>query len=282
MNLGLAGHHVLIVDDIEANRRMLSMQMKRWGITWTEASTGEEAMALLVKGEKFDAALIDFQMPHTDGIMLAREIRRFTQDNFPLLLVSSQAGDVSVEELQRTGFSAILAKPVRQNLLRSTLQEIFKNRHDALTASGKMLSVKSSPPKPLNILVVEDNETNQKVARQILHRLGYEIDLSNNGVEALEAVERKAYDIIFMDIHMPEMDGLEATLEIRKKSPPGQGPKIVALTADVLADEREKCLNAGMNDYIPKPVKIETLQNILEKYCGSGCDESSNGAEPSA
>ena len=262
-NVGLTGHHVLIVDDIETNRRMLTLQMKRCGITSEGASTGREALALLQGGKKFDAALIDFQMPHTDGIMLAREIRRITEDHFPLLLVSSQAGDVTMEELHRVGFSAVLAKPVRQNLLRSTLREIFKNRRNAILPLDD--GAASEPVRPINILVVEDNLTNQKVARQILKRIGYEIDIANNGVEAVDAVEKKAYDLIFMDIHMPEMNGLEATREIRKKFLSGQGPKIIALTADVLAGEREICLEAGMEDYVSKPVKIETLKAIIKK-----------------
>jgi PAS domain S-box-containing protein len=268
MNVGLAGHHVLIVDDIETNRRMLSLQMKRCGITSTVTSTGREALAILRRGEKFDAALIDFQMPHTDGIMLAREIRRIC-NNFPLLLISSQAGDVSMEELHRVGFSAVLAKPVRHNLLRSTLREIFKTLEDETSSSDENLSPESALPPSLNILVVEDNLTNQKVAQHILKRVGYEIDLANNGVEALRAVEKKAYDIIFMDIHMPEMDGLKATREIRKKTSIGPKPKIIALTADILTGEREKCLAAGMDDYVPKPIKIETLKAIIKNFTSS-------------
>jgi PAS domain S-box-containing protein len=264
MNLGLAGHHVLIVDDIETNRRMLTLQMKRCGITAEGASTGREALALLQQPEKkFDAALIDFQMPHTDGVMLAREIRRITQDHLPLLLVSSQAGDIGMEELHRVGFSAVLAKPVRQNLLRSTLREIFKNRHNAIIPLDDAAAGEPVLPYPVNILVVEDNLTNQKVAAQILKRIGYDMDLASNGVEAVAAVEKKAYDIIFMDIHMPEMNGLEATRQIRKKFLSGQGPKIIALTADVLAGERERCLEAGMDDYLSKPVKIENLKEII-------------------
>ncbi len=266
MKMGLAGHHVMIVDDIKVNRQMLILQMKRCGITSIEASSGEEAMALLHRGEKFDAALIDFQMPHTDGIMLAREIRRATQDNFPLLLVSSQAGDVSIEELHRAGFSAILAKPVRQNLLRSALREIFESRNKTISLLDDDAAKKAAEQPPLNILVVEDSLTNQKVAQQILKRIGYDIDLANNGIEALAAVEKKTYDIIFMDIHMPEMDGMEATRILREKPPVGQRPRIIALTADVLTGERERCLEIGMDDYIPKPIKVDTLKTIIKNF----------------
>jgi len=264
LDAGLAGHHVLIVDDIETNRRMLSLQLKRCGITSTVTSTGQEALAFLQEGKKFDAALIDFQMPHTDGVMLAREIRRICPDNLPLLLVSSQAGDVSMDELHRVGFSAVLAKPVRHNLLRSTLREIFKTQRDAASPSEDSPTPEPDVLRPLNILVVEDNLTNQKVAQHILKRLGYDIDLAHNGIEALTAVDKKKYDLIFMDIHMPQMDGMEATREIRKKLPRDQGPKIVALTADILTGERERCLSAGMDDYVPKPIKIETLKTILK------------------
>jgi PAS domain S-box-containing protein len=259
----LAGRRVLIVDDIETNRRMLTLQLSRWGMTWVDVPTGEEGLLLLEKGEQFDAALIDFQMPNMDGIMVARQIGRTLKAHpLPLILISSQTGDISITELNQAGFSAVLAKPLRQNLLRSTLQQVFRNPTGAI----------SPPPPtevvifvPLNILVVEDNLTNQKVARQILRRLGYETDMVSNGKEALVEVRKKTYDLILMDIHMPELDGLEATREIRKISSPTVPPMIIALTADVLKGEREVCLAVGMDDYLTKPVKIENLKAVIEK-----------------
>jgi PAS domain S-box-containing protein len=260
----LAGRRVLIVDDIETNRRMLTLQLARWGITWVDVPTGEQALDLLERGEKFDAGLIDFQMPITDGLMVARQISRTLKEHpLPLVLISSQTGSVSVAELKEAGYSAILAKPLRQNLLRSTLQQIFLN------PSGQVLLTSPEQPEvalePLNLLVVEDNKTNQKVARQILKRLGYETDVVNNGKEAVTAVKIKAYDLIFMDVHMPELDGLAATREIRKLNFPRGAPVIIALTADALQGEREICLAAGMDDYLTKPIKIEGLKAVIDK-----------------
>ena len=259
----LVGRRVLIVDDIETNRRMLTLQLARWGMTWVEVSSGQEALSLLEKGERFDVALIDFQMPNTNGIMVARQISRILKDyHLPLILISSQTGDISIAELNRAGFSAVLAKPLRQNLLRSSLQQVLRNPSAPIPvpAAQNLAAV-----IPLRILVVEDNVTNQKVVRQILKRLGYETDLASNGYEAIQAVKNKSYDLIFMDIHMPEMDGLEATREIRKKIFVHNPPVIIALTADVLKGERELCLRAGMDDYLTKPIKIESLKAVIQK-----------------
>jgi two-component system sensor histidine kinase/response regulator len=258
-DLDLEGHRVLIVDDIEMNRRMLALQLERWGIAWADVATGHEAVDLLRKGERFDIGLIDFQMPHTDGIMVAREIRRVAPE-LPLVLVSSQTGDISMEELTRAGYCAVLAKPVRQNLLRSTLQQVFRDPNVQIAPTV----VKSVTRVPLSILVVEDNPTNQKVATQIVKRLGYTVDIANNGKAGVSAAERKHYDLILMDVHMPEMDGLQATRLIRSSKLITRRPMIVALTADVLVGEREVCIEAGMDDYLTKPVKIEVLKNVLE------------------
>ena len=260
----LTGRRVLIIDDVETNRRMLTLQLARWGVSWVDVSTGEEALNLLRKGERFDAALIDFQMPDTDGIMVAREISRVIKDPLlPLILISSQTGDISMEEFKKAGFSAVLAKPVRQKLLCSTLLQAFRapaKRSETVVLLGSDKRATES----LNILTVEDNFTNQKVAQQILKRIGYETDLANNGCEAILAVGRKAYDLIFMDIHMPELDGLEATREIRRKHSLYGSPMIVALTADVLKGEREVCLQAGMDGYLTKPIKIDALKEVIE------------------
>jgi PAS domain S-box-containing protein len=260
----LAGRRVLIVDDNETNRRMLALQLARWDMTWVETSSAAEALEIL-RTEHFDLALLDFQMPDTNGLMLARQIRQAAgHPSLPLVLVSSQTGDISMEELKQAGFSAVIAKPVRQNILRSSLQEVLSPAGPPSAVHLAGLNGKG-PHRPIHILVVEDNVTNQKVAQQILKRLGYESDLAANGVEAVHAAESRSYDLILMDVHMPEMDGLEATRHIREKSALTGYPQIIALTADVLKGEREICLTAGMDDYITKPIKIEMLKVILER-----------------
>ena len=261
------GKHVLIVDDNEVNRRMLSLRLARWQMTWKETSNAQQALEILATSEHFDAAFLDFQMPDTDGVMLARKIRRLpNRSALPLVLASSQTGEVPASEIMKAGFSAVIAKPVRQNILRSTLQEVMVPA--GLTAvANRILRASGQIPKlSLRILIVEDNVTNQKVAQQILKRVGYDSDLAANGVEAVAAAEKLRYDIIFMDVHMPEMDGLEATRQIRAKGACTGHPLIVALTADVLKGEREICLAAGMDDYITKPVKIHSIREMLRKY----------------
>ena len=259
----LAGHRVLIIDDLETNRRMLTLQLARWGMEWVDVGTGQEALDLLARGERFDVALIDFQMPNTDGMMVGRQIMRVLEGRpMPLVLVSSQTGYLSADECRQAGFSAVLAKPLRQNLLRSTLLQAFRGDTIPIFQPATPLL---SEGMPLRLLTVEDNATNQKVARQILKRLGYETDVVNNGEEAVLALRSKTYDLIFMDIHMPQMDGLEATRAIRQETYAEGQPLIIALTADVLPGEREKCLEAGMDDYIPKPIKIDSLKGIIEK-----------------
>jgi PAS domain S-box-containing protein len=258
----LAGRRVLIVDDLETNRRMLTLQLARWGMTWIDVASGQEAFQLLDSGEKFDAALIDFQMPTTDGLMVAREIsRKLKNYPLPLVLISSQTGSVSLAELREAGFSAVLAKPLRQSLLRSTLQQIFRCQ----IPPAVLENAESPLVPPLNLLVVDDNKINQKVAQQILKRIGYDADVVSNGRQAVTAAKIKVYDLIFMDVHMPELDGLEATREIRKLPAPHGAPIIIALTADALTGEREICLEAGMDDYLTKPVKIEGLKAAIEK-----------------
>ena len=256
-----AGRRVLIVDDIEVNRRMLSCLISRWALDWMVCSSPVRAMEILQGEEHFDAALLDFQMPDTDGIMLAREIRQLPgRATLPLILISSQTGETSIADLKKVGFSAVLAKPVRHNLLRSTLSEIWQ--------PADVIDLPSAPSAEtlpqLKILVAEDNVVNQRVAQKILQRLGYESDLAANGLKALEAARAKRYDFIFMDVHMPEMDGLEATRRIRADSEATGHPKIIALTADVLKGEREVCLSAGMDDYITKPIRVDILRNIFQ------------------
>jgi PAS domain S-box-containing protein len=260
-----AGRRVLIVDDLEVNRRMLTSLISRWGLDGKVCSSPGQALEILQGEEYFDAALIDFQMPGIDGVMLARQIRLLPgRATLPLILVSSQTGHTSIEDLKRVGSSAVLAKPVRHNLLRSTLSEIWKPT-DAIDLPAAPSQPPPQPaPPPLKILVAEDNVVNQRVAQKILQRLGYESDLADNGLKAVAAARAQRYDFIFMDVHMPEMDGLEATRQIRAASDVTGHPRIIALTADVLKGEREICLSAGMDDYITKPIRVEVLRKIFQ------------------
>jgi PAS domain S-box-containing protein len=260
----LHGKRVLIVDDNETNRRIVSTLAKRWGMQATLEASGAAALAHLAKGETFDLALLDMQMPEMDGAMLARQIRANpATEHLPLLLLSS-IGKITSDEDARL-FSAILTKPVKPSVLFDTISRLFSSAHPLGPAPGPDATPAVRPEtRSERILVAEDNPVNQKVALHMLARLGYRADTAGNGVEAVDAMQRQAYDIILMDVQMPEMDGLEATRVIRKlKSTTATSPWIIALTANAMQGDREECLAAGMNDYLSKPIKANELAAVL-------------------
>ncbi len=264
-NSMLTGRQVLLVDDIGNNRRMLTLLLSRWGIKTVEASTAQQALTAIRDAESpFDVALIDFHMPLMDGIMLGREIKRIEVGKaLSVILISSQTGNIRETELREAGFVGVLAKPVRQNLLRTTLLELFTKGGISSPETKTVQPVESAVHQEVKILVTDDNELNLRVADYMLKRLGYDADHAKNGLEALAALEKTPYDIILMDVQMPEMDGLEATRRIREKHPKGGHLKIIALTANALKGEREICLESGMDDYLSKPIKIESLKEVL-------------------
>ena len=262
----ITGKRILIVDDIGNNRRMLTLLLARWGIETVEASTAEQTLALIQNAKPpFDVGLIDFHMPNVDGIMLAREIKRMeVGKELPLILISSQTGNIREAELRQAGFTGVLAKPVRQNLLRSTLLELFTKGTFRSSESKTVPSIEPAARQDVKILVVDDNELNLRVVDYMLKRLGYEADHAKNGLEAITALEKTPYDVILMDVQMPVMDGLEATRRIRERFPKGDHLKIIALTANALKGEREICLESGMDDYLSKPIKMESLKAVLK------------------
>jgi CheY-like chemotaxis protein len=250
---------VLVVDDNPTNRRIFRLQLERWGLMVEEAASAAEALALLDRGEAFDLAILDHQMPGMDGAQLAREIRVRKGKTFPLLMASSigsqPTGGRSLE------VDAFVTKPVKRSQLLDTVAELVaripRPRHDR--------PAPAAPPRAraLSVLVAEDNLVNQKVALRMLEKLGCRADVAGNGQLAVSAAAAKRYDLIFMDVQMPVMDGLEATRAIRRAQPL-HGPYIVAMTADVMPGDRERCIAAGMDDYMPKPVRIEALEAILQ------------------
>ena len=266
----LKGLRILLVDDNPTNRRILILQTSNWGMKPAAASSGAEALEWLRLGEPFDLAILDMQMPHMDGVTLANQIRTLRSPaQLPMILLTSMGVKSDAPELAL--FSASLSKPVKQSIL----QDVLLRAVDKSSLTSKR---SSSPSKmdsnmasriPLRMLLVDDNAINQKVAIRLFQQMGYQADVASNGIEAVDSVQRKAYDIVFMDVQMPEMDGLEATRQIRdwEKSGPGASRiplVIVAMTANAMQGDREKCLQSGMNDYLPKPVRPETLQATLE------------------
>ena len=260
----LQNKRVLIVDDNATNRYILNMQTSKWGMVPRDTAFPVEALQWIENGAPFDIAILDMHMPEMDGLELARRLRE-KQTKFPLVLFSSlgrrEAGD------ETNIFSAYLSKPIKQSQLFDTLVGLFVEGEDE---SRKVTTDRFKPDPqmaarhPLRILLAEDNAVNQKLALRLLEQMGYQADVAVNGRETVQAVERKEYDVILMDVQMPEMDGLEATREIVARWSE-KHPYIIGLTANAMQGDREMCLNAGMNHYIPKPIRVVELVDALFK-----------------
>jgi PAS domain S-box-containing protein len=272
--LHLSSRKMLIVDDNATNRRILTTLVAGWGMIPRAAQSASEALGWLKAGEQFDVAVLDMQMPEMDGVMLAREIRALPGgDKLPLILLSSLGYREVTSEKKL--FNAAVTKPVKPSQLFDMLAAIFKEVERVSTSPIRVV------PKPVverlgqsaRVLLAEDNLVNQKVAVHMLAVLGFRPDVAANGLEVLDALNRQAYDIILMDVQMPEMDGLETTRRIVARQPdPLKRPWIIALTANAVHGDREICLAAGMNDYISKPIKKEDLAAAFGRVRGRNPD----------
>ena len=264
----LRGKRALIVDDNATNRMIVEGYVSPWGMTFKSVESGPEALELLESGEQFDLALLDMQMPEMDGFTLAHEIQKYaTLGDLPILILSSM-GTRPREEV--VPISCYLTKPVRPaTLLRELMNHLAASVPDEEgPTSSDLLDGSSGKDYPLRILLAEDNQVNQLVALKMLERLGYTADAVANGVEVLESVERQAYDVILMDVQMPEMDGLEATRKLVENNERTARPWILGLSADVLDDAWAAAEAAGMDAYLAKPVVLEQLQEALQQaYC---------------
>jgi CheY-like chemotaxis protein len=261
----LEGKRMLVVDDNETNRRVLALQASKWGMHCAVAATPTEALSLLRSGETFDLAILDMHMPHMDGVDLARAIRR-SHPALPLVLFSS-LGRREVAEGEDL-FAAYLAKPMRQSQLFDTLAGLLMPDiapKPAPAAAASRLDAEMAARHPLRILLAEDNVVNQKLALRILQQMGYRADLASNGIEAVESVRRQSYDVVLMDVQMPEMDGLDAARTICARWGPQERPRIVAMTANAMQGDREMCFAAGMDDYLTKPIRVERLVEVLNQ-----------------
>ncbi|MES2733978.1 MAG: two-component regulator propeller domain-containing protein [Bacteroidota bacterium] len=263
---GLEGKKVLVIDDNATNRQILKNQLELWKLTPVLAESGQQALKLLSQSTTtdFDLVITDMQMPEMDGIQLAQAIR-LSYPALPIMLLSS-IGDERRNQYP-TLFSSVLTKPVRQRVLYNhVMSELRQTGQTGLEApmTDHKLSVSFSEQYPLTILIAEDNMVNQKLAVRILNKLGFQVEVVQNGLEAVEAVKLHNYDLVLMDIQMPEMDGLEATRMIRNDMS-HSAPYIIAMTANAMQGDREECLQAGMSDYVSKPIKLEDLMKALEK-----------------
>ncbi len=265
----LAGMRILVVDDNATNREIVSRQARSWGMEPVAVERASEALALIEAGEAFDIAALDMLMPEMDGLELARAIRHLRDEQeLPLVLLTSLSGLPQTRSADE--FSAQLTKPVKASQLYNALLRAVSGpgteQAQVAAGTGSDMAETSS----LRILLAEDNAVNQKVALRILQKLGYGADVASNGLEALEALERQTYDVVLMDVQMPEMDGLEATRRICERWPDESRPRIVAMTANAMIEDREACFAAGMDDYVAKPVRPEELADALSRARQSG------------
>jgi len=267
----LSGKRLMIVDDNATNRKILSVQTKSCGSTSEAFTSGAEALASIKRGDSYDLAFLDMHMPEMDGVALARELRKLPNaKTLPLVMLSSSVmSRRSVSNGNEDLFAAFLTKPLKPSQIFDVLIEIFAGHSNKShqSVSVEKIDRAMAEKAPLKILLAEDNVVNQKVAIRILEKMGYRADVAGNGVEVLEALERQPYDLVLMDVHMPEMDGLAATREICQRWSQSQRsserPRIVAMTANAMQGDREECRAAGMDDYIKKPVNLAELQNAL-------------------
>ncbi|WRH65561.1 MAG: response regulator [Planktothrix sp. GU0601_MAG3] len=262
---------------------MLKLQTQAWGMSSRTVKNGVKALEWLQR-KQFDIAIIEMEMALMDGLTLAKQIRQLpSYQKLPLILLTSVGGE-NLGKSKSIEISACLNKPIKQSQLYNVLINILGKeplevhvQSQTYLHSRNRVTLRSSQDipllaekLPLRILLAEDHLVNQKVALQILQRMGYRADVAGNGFEVLEALRRQPYDVILMDMQMPEMDGLEASRQIQKlygnseKSQPMR-PRIIAVTANAMESDRHECISAGMDDYISKPIRIEQLINVLSK-----------------
>jgi two-component system, sensor histidine kinase and response regulator len=286
----LEGVRVLVVDDNEVNRRVLHEQVTSWRMPHSGVASAQEALRELREaravGEPYHIAILDYQMPEMDGEALARAIKADPALRTTVLVMLTSLGHPNdADRLKDAGIFACMLKPVRQSRLWDVLAEAWGH------VAHATLQPRAAPPAPAKprrapkkkrkvvarVLVVDDNTTNQKVARLMLENLGCRVDVACNGKEAIDMLELLPYDVVFMDCEMPEMDGYHATAEIRRRHADDRHVPVVAMTAKAIQGDRERCLAAGMDDYISKPVRLEDLDAALVRW-----GPSSKGAVPSA
>ena len=262
--VSLAGRRLLIVDDNHTNRLILTRQTQSWGMFPKAVESGEEALLVLQNDRNFDVAILDMQMPDMDGLTLAKAIQSSPGNaRLPLIMLTSLGR--RPEDEQQAHFAAYLTKPIKSSMLYEALIGVFGEMPAAKKQHTRpMFDVEMADRHPLHILLAEDNVINQKVATGILERLGYRPDIASNGLEVLEALRRQEYDVILMDVQMPEMDGETAAAQIRQEWSDERRPRIIAMTANALEGDREYYTSGNrMDDYISKPVRVEELLRVL-------------------
>ena len=275
---------LLVVEDNDINRSILVDQALAWGMQPRATASAQEALDWIHNGEPFDLAIVDRRMPDMDGVALSSAIReQRNAKDLPIVMLTSLGEQES--GLSELDFDAFLSKPIKPSQLFDVLVNISTGKPITPRARDQAtptFDANMGRDFPLRILLAEDNANNQKLALLVLTRLGYRADLAGNGIEVLDALQRPAYDVVLMDVQMPEMDGLEATRRIRERWSDDRKPWIVAMTANAMQGDREMCLEAGMNDYVTKPIRIEQVVTSLKQSWRSLSRETLGDAEGSA
>ena len=262
---------ILIVDDSLTNLQILSSECKQWGMVPSSVNSAAQALELLKKGEPFDVSIYDMQMPDKDGVQLAietRELRKYPP--LPVVLLSSwDLSDPKIKD-NRDLFAATVMKPLKMSQFQALLKDVIgmQPENNGSENRGAEESRNLASEFQASILVAEDNFINQRLIQRMLRTMGYEPVIVTSGLEVMNALDRAAFDLIFMDVQMPDMDGLEATHKIRQRYGLGKGPRIVAMTAFALSGDKERCLKAGMDDYLSKPFSVDQVASMVRKWCG--------------
>jgi PAS domain S-box-containing protein len=262
----LSGKRLLIVDDNAASREVVARHARAWGMVPRETGSSAQALEWIRRGDPLDVAILDMQMPEMDGVTLAREIRRRRDaEGLPLVMLTTLARRAEDREARRE-FAAVVTKPIKA----SQLYDAVATAVGAPTASERPASTpererRAAARAQLRILLAEDNELNRRLALRLLDKLGYGAEVVVNGLEALEELRRRPYDVVLMDVEMPEMDGLEAARRIHREWTAAERPRIIAMTANAMQGDRETCLAAGMDDYVSKPVDLDALAEALSR-----------------
>jgi PAS domain S-box-containing protein len=278
----LAGKRMLIVDDTIYNRRTLNRQARSWDMLTRDTASGAQALDWISQGELFDVAIVDMQMPDMDGLTLATQIRAYrSAQELPLIMLSSIGQRDESLKAARDTFQAVLNKPIKLSQLYAVLISVCTRQ--PIPTGHPPPRTRSDQPADgevaLRILLAEDNIINQKLGLLLLQKLGYQADLANNGREAIQTLEHQHYDVLLLDVQMPEVDGFEVAHHICQHWPPEQRPYIIAVTANAMKGDRERCLNAGMDDYISKPIRQDELIRIIEQ-CRARMRQGAHAAEP--
>jgi signal transduction histidine kinase/DNA-binding response OmpR family regulator len=277
-----AGRRALVADDNATNRRLMTALLGAWGMRTVTANSSEEALAAL-SDERLDLAVLDMLMPGMDGLDLAARVRERVP-GLPVVLASS-VGRRDVEADPRwgsAGIGAVVTKPIKASPLHAAIASVLgvEVGDRAEEGAASLLDPELGSKHPLRILLAEDNVVNQKLAIRLLEKLGYRADVAGNGIEALQALERQPYDLLLTDIQMPEMDGVEATRRIIERWPEGERPRIVAMTAEAMQGDRERFLEAGMDDYVMKPIRVEELVTAITRTPRRGAIAPAQGPAP--